>query len=134
MVSPNTASTPASPDLTTTYILTVLDNNGCLNSDSVTVYVEDSYKIKPYNLLTPDGNGKNDTWIIENIETYPANSVAVFNELGHEIWRMDAYDNTWDGRNKTGEIITDGTYYYIITFNGSDKVYKGDLLLIRNHK
>ncbi|MNJ85380.1 Protease 1 precursor [compost metagenome] len=134
LVSPNTASTPASPDLTTTYILTVLDNNGCLNSDSVTVYVEDSYKIKPYNLLTPDGNGKNDTWIIENIETYPANSVAVFNELGHEIWRMDAYDNTWDGRNKTGEIITDGTYYYIITFNGSDKVYKGDLLLIRNHK
>lgn len=134
LISPNTASTAASPDQTTTYLLTVIDNNGCLNSDSVTVYVDDSYKIKPFNFLTPDGNGKNDTWIIENIETYPANSVAVFNELGHEIWRMDAYDNTWDGRNKTGEIITDGTYYYIITFNGSDKVYKGDLLLIRNHQ
>lgn len=134
LLTPTTASTPASPDETTTYVMTVFDVNGCMNTDTVTVYVDDSYKVKPFNFLTPDGNGKNDTWIVENIETYPSNHVSVFNELGHEIWSTDSYANTWDGRNKTGEIITDGTYYYIITFSSSDKVYKGDLLLIRNHQ
>ncbi len=132
--TPESKATLASPDETTIYVMTVFDNNGCMNSDSVMVSVEDTYKIKPFNFVTPDGNGKNDTWIIENIETYPSNQVTILNELGHKIWSMDSYDNTWDGRNKTGEIIADGTYYYIISFSGSDKIYKGDLLLIRNHQ
>jgi flagellar hook assembly protein FlgD len=58
--------------------------------------------------------------------------VAIYNELGHEVFTGTSYLNTWDGRNKTGEILPDGTYYYIISFSDTDKKYQGDVLLIRN--
>jgi gliding motility-associated-like protein len=132
--SPSTAETMSNPDETTLYTVTVEDNNGCFGTDSVLVTVTNSFKIKPFNILTPDGNNQNDTWIVENIESYPANTIVILNELGHEVYRADSYANTWDGRNKTGEILPDGTYYYIISFAGSDKHYKGDLLLIRNQE
>jgi gliding motility-associated-like protein len=126
------ATTWANPSETTEYSVTIVDVHGCFGYDTVTVFVENTFKIKPFNILTPDENGKNDTWIIENIESYPDNSVAIYNELGHEVFTGSSYLNTWDGRNKTGEILPDGTYYYIISFSDTDKKYQGDVLLIRN--
>lgn len=96
------------------------------------VTVNETYKVIPYNLLTPDNNGKNDTWIIEYITSYPNNEVVVYNEMGHEIFTQRKYANTWDGKNKTGEILPDGTYYYVLKFDNSDVEYKGEILLLRN--
>ncbi|ASS50044.1 MAG: hypothetical protein A3D31_10760 [Candidatus Fluviicola riflensis] len=127
-----TATTWANPEETTEYSVTIMDVHGCFGYDTVTVFVNNSFKIKPFNILTPDENGKNDTWIIENIESYPENHIVIYNELGHEVFTGTSYANTWDGRNKTGEILPDGTYYYIISFAETDEKYKGDLLLIRN--
>jgi len=130
--NPQIANPAAQPLQTQTYALTGIDQHGCIGYDTVVITVNDTYKIAPYNIVTPDANGQNDTWIIGNIETYSNNQISIFNELGNEVYRTQAYSNTWEGRNKTGEILPDGTYYYVITFPGTSHVYKGDLLLIRN--
>ena len=130
--NPQVAAPFANPDTTTTYIVYGVSSYGCVNSDTMTLTVNQTYKVIPYNVLTPDGNGKNDTWIIEYITSYPNNKVAVYNEMGHEIFTQKAYANTWDGKNKTGEILPDGTYYYILKFDDSDIEYKGEILLLRN--
>jgi len=122
----------ANPDSTTTYIVYGESNYGCINSDTITLTIVETYKVVPYNVLTPGGNGKNDTWIVEYIESYPNNSVVIVNEMGHEVFTQESYNNTWDGKNKTGEILPDGTYYFFLKFDDSDVEYKGEILLLRN--
>jgi len=130
--APQISNPVASPVTTQEYTLVGIDQHGCIGLDTLVVIVNESFRLVPYNILTPDGNNQNDTWIVGNSETYPTNKISIFNELGNEVYAEKAYANTWDGRNKTGEILPDGTYYYVITFSDADKVYKGDLLLIRN--
>ena len=75
------------------------------------------------NILSPNGDGKNDTWYIENITQYPNNSVSVFDRSGRIIYSKQAYANDWDGTYK-GTTLTDGTYYYIISVGtaGADTI------------
>ncbi len=107
------------------------DIYGCLNSDSVTVFVTDDNKVFPANFITPDGNGQNDTWVIGNIENYPDAKVMIFDLNGQLIYSTTNYQNNWDGRNKNGDILPDGTYYYVISFNNDERVYKGALAVMR---
>jgi gliding motility-associated-like protein len=130
--NPQIANPNASPDSTMTYVLIGESAFGCIAQDTVVVTVEETFKVFPFNVLTPDGNSKNDTWIIEYIESYPNNEVVILNELGHEVFTMKGYNNSWDGKNKTGEILPDGTYYYVLKFEGSTIEYQGDILLLRN--
>ncbi len=122
----------ATPKQTTEYTAEGIDINGCINTDAVTVFITESYQIIPTNLVTPDGNGKNDTWVITNIENYPQALVTVFDQHGKEIFSTRNYQNTWDGRNKNGDVLPDGTYYYLITFDSSSRTYKGSITILRN--
>ena len=82
------------------------------------------------NLLTPNGDGKNDTWKIENIENYPNTEVIVVNREGQFVFEDTNYSNNWDGKYE-GKYLPDATYYYIVKFAGSDKVYKGAVTILR---
>ncbi|MCD6017052.1 MAG: hypothetical protein K0S53_173 [Bacteroidetes bacterium] len=80
--------------------------------------------ITVYNGFTPDGDGINDTWIIENIENYPTNSVSIFNRWGTKVWNTSNYDNgqnRWDGKNNNGAELTSGTYFYVIEIENGVK-------------
>ena len=46
-----------------------------------------------FNAVTPNGDGMNDTWIIQGIENYPDNRVFMFNRWGDEIHYLEGYDN-----------------------------------------
>ncbi len=70
-----------------------------------------------YNGVSPNGDGINDTWIIEGIENYPDNEVMIFNRWGDKIRDFLRYDNVdvyWDATNNNGELVPDGTYYYVL--------------------
>ncbi|GAA5042243.1 hypothetical protein GCM10011506_44470 [Marivirga lumbricoides] len=127
----NISNPIASPLETTTYTVTVTDENGCNSSDEVTVFVENDYRVYVSNVLTPDGNGVNDTWIIKNIENFGECNVYVFDRWGEEVYSKKAYKNDWNGFRGT-DILPDGTYYYLITFEDSNKQYKGALTILRN--
>lgn len=108
----------ASPDNTTTYHVQVSINDNCVFEDSVIVIVrnlEDCWDI--YNTFSPNGDGKNDTWIIDGIQLYKINSVTIFNRWKDIVNEFENYDNeteVWDGTNKNGADLPDGTYFYII--------------------
>lgn len=120
----------AKPLETTTYTLLVTDINGCQDTDEVTVFINEDYLVEATNTLTPNGDGKNDFWYIINIETYPDVEVLIFDRWGTQVYESKAYDNTWDGTYKDSK-LPEGTYYYVIRFEGSDRLYKGAVNILR---
>lgn len=74
----------------------------------------------------------NDTWKITNIDAFEAATVYIFNRWGEEVYSRKGYRNDWDGRNNNGDVLPDGTYYYIIKFPDSTKHYSGSITLMRN--
>lgn len=84
------------------------------------------------NIITPNGDGRNDTWVIKNIEQYPNNSVRVTDKSGNVIYSKQGYTNDWGGTYNNGP-LAQGTYYYVVDFGeGLDLVFKGFITVIRN--
>jgi gliding motility-associated-like protein len=123
----------AAPVVTTTYNLVVIDVNGCMAVDSVIITVLNDFNVIISNMMTPNGDGYNDTWIIQNIENYPHTKVTVVTRQGQEVYTSDSYNNKWDG-TQDGNKLADGTYYYIVQFEGSTKVYKGAITILGQNK
>jgi len=87
--------------------------------------------IVPTNIITPNGDGKNDYWIIDGLDKYPNNSVKVFDRAARLVYSKNNYNNDWDGSYK-GSPLNEDTYYYLIDLgNGSPKI-KGFISIIRN--
>jgi gliding motility-associated-like protein len=123
----NVPNVTSKPDVTIEYLLTVTDINGCKDTDNVKINVLVEFVLKVHNVVTPNGDTYNDTWIIDNIEAYPDAEVAVFNRYGMEVFNKTGYLNDWNGDD-----LPDGAYYYVITIKSNDKVYKGALSLLRS--
>jgi gliding motility-associated-like protein len=121
----------ASPLATTVYTVIVTDANGCTATDQVTVRVNTDFNFTITNIITPNGDGKNDTWYIRNIDQYPACSIKIFDMDNRELFSASPYLNDWDGRYN-GDPLPDGTYYYVMSCPGSEKEFKGYITLLRN--
>lgn len=82
-----------------------------------------------YNAVSPNGDGKNDYFFIENINRFPNNTVEIYNRWGVKVYDTKNYDSTGNvfrgysnGRatlNKSDRLPT-GTYYYVVTYQYSD--------------
>ncbi len=99
---------------TTTYYVTAVSAAGCIGTDSVTITVIP--KIKFPDGITPNGDGKNDTWVIDFINEYPNAVVEIYNRWGELLFRSENYQNDWDGTYQ-GKPLPVGTYYYVIELN-----------------
>lgn len=126
----NTANPIVSPSSTTTYLVESENEFGCASQAEIKVTVIDNYFLKPMNLFTPDGNGQNDFWVIENIDRYPQCEVSVFDQWGREIFSKSSYSNDWDG-TRSGQQMPEGTYYYTITCPDFTENYNGFITLLR---
>ncbi|MGV3545722.1 MAG: gliding motility-associated C-terminal domain-containing protein [Pedobacter sp.] len=45
-----------------------------------------------YNAFSPDGDGKNDTWEVKNIDAFPDNDLKIFDRSGNLVYRMNSYN------------------------------------------
>jgi gliding motility-associated-like protein len=76
--------------------------------------------------FSPDGNGINDTYVIQNIEDYPNNTFRVYNRWGNAVFQASPYQNNWDGTSTEGvtiggNVLPVGTYFYFLELgDGSD--------------
>ncbi|GIV33504.1 MAG: hypothetical protein KatS3mg031_1039 [Chitinophagales bacterium] len=118
------------PLVTTTYTVLVTDSNGCQNTATVVVNVEEDYLLRATTVITPNGDGKNDYWFVENILTYPDAEVLIFDRWGTLVYQRKGYDNSWDGTHD-GKELPQGTYFYVIKFEASSKIYKGAVSVLR---
>lgn len=74
------------------------------------------------NFISPNGDGKNDTWFIRGLEAYPNSHVQIFDRYGKMfVDRKIGSDFVWDGRYK-GEPVASGDYWYIITLEDGTKI------------
>jgi len=123
-----------SPSQTTVYTLTITTLRGCMASAELLVEVDTDENLV-WELITPYvQDGKNDEWIIPNIDDYPENHVTIFNRWGDVILEARPYSNNdpWGGENKHGKLVPQGTYYYVIKFDlGEGKVAKGRVAVFR---
>ena len=65
------------------------------------------------NAFSPNGDGINDTWIIDYLNSYPGVTVQVFNRYGQAVYRSVGYSRPWDG-TYNNQPLPVGTYYYVI--------------------
>ena len=80
-------------------------------------------------MCTPNGDGKNDTWLVSDLNQIVGCSVGIYNRWGQPVYQTDNYQNEWDG-TKEGEVLPDGVYYYTIECDG-DRQYEGAINLMR---
>ena len=63
----------------------------------------------PANVITLNNDGKNDAWLISNLERYPNTAVEIANRWGQTVFSSTDYKNNW----QPTELPT-GTYFYVI--------------------
>ncbi|WPQ61860.1 gliding motility-associated C-terminal domain-containing protein [Chitinophaga sancti] len=81
------------------------------------------------NAMSPNGDGKNDFFVIKGLEKYPPAPLFVFNRWGDMVFQSKGYHNEWDGAG-----LSEGVYYYKLDVDEGDgvKQYKGWVILKRN--
>lgn len=106
------------------YSIEVIDNNSCTSRDSVYLAVLTGNQcVKITQLVTPNGDGRNDTWIIEGVEQYNNVVVRIYNRWGSLVYSNDAYANEWSGEVNSGirfnpeGKVPSGTYFYTVQLN-----------------
>ncbi len=121
----------ASPLITTEYTVIGTNSYGCKDSDVVTVYVDEKIAIPvdAPRAFTPNGDGKNDIWIINNIDVYESCPIRIFNRRGQNVYESNSYNNDWDALYN-GKELPEGAYYYILNC-GPSEVHTGNITILR---
>lgn len=119
---------------TGTYTVTLIVTDGiCYDTATVTITaIGESVIIIP-NVFTPNGDASNDMFMVggENLEEVEG---EIYNRWGQKLYEWNSVTGGWDGRTLSGEVVPDGTYFFIINAKGTDgKEYfeKGTVTLIR---
>jgi gliding motility-associated-like protein len=97
----------------------VCDYYGVCDTAMVVVNIEN---LEFPQLFTPNGDGKNDNYVIGGIESYPNNRFIVYNRWGNKVYDKAGYLNEWDGWANVKFVLGSkelpvGVYYYILRYN-----------------
>jgi gliding motility-associated-like protein len=113
------------------YNLVVQDANGCELDTTFTMVCLELVPPTPNEFISPNNDGLNEAWFIDNILYYTEATVQVYNRWGVEVYRAEPpYLNDWDGTNKQGQVLPSATYFYVIdTKKKSQKPFTGFLEL-----
>jgi len=105
-----------------------VEKNNIKESDPLPLIIEEDNTIG--NLLTPNGDGVNDYFVIKNVEKYLDNELFVYDRLGSLVYHSRSYKNDWNGTNESSRslnrrsLLPVGTYFYLFT-NENKKVFSG---------
>ena len=110
------------------YNLEVVSADGCRAADQVMVKVLKQIKVP--NAFSPNGDGINDTWFIQYLESYPDCTVDVYNRYGQSVFHSAGYARQWDGKTN-GLPLPAGTYYWIINPRSGRSPVNGSVTIIR---
>ncbi|WP_162850072.1 Ig-like domain-containing protein, partial [Sphingobacterium yanglingense] len=74
------------------------------------------------NIITPNGDGKNDEFRIKGLELYDRVVLTIVNRWGNEVYKSNKYNNDWSGAG-----LSEGTYFYVLELvkGGKSEVQKG---------
>jgi len=133
LTNPNLVNPIANLTVPVTFILSGIDENGCLNTDSIHVGVDYTDAIFVPSAFTPNGDGKNDIFKVGSISFQKLEEFRIFNRWGQEVFYTTDPKKGWDG-TFNGQSQEMGVYNYIIRLaypDGKVDTYKGSVTLIR---
>ena len=87
--------------------------------------------------ISPNGDGINDTFVVEGIELRPNNTISIYNRWGALVYAKKGYDNSWGGisdHNLTlnrSKGLPSGTYFYVLNFHDENFSWHGWIYLRR---
>ncbi len=129
---PNIANPVTSVTVNTTYTVFVMNAlTGCVNTSTVDIFIYPDIKIP--NGFSPNSDGRNDAWVIDNIQQFTECKIEVYNRWGELLFSSPpGYPKPWDGIYH-GKPLPVGTYYYIIDLKhiAYPKPYTGPLTIFR---
>jgi gliding motility-associated-like protein len=94
-------------------------NGVCRKTKSQKVKIE---TVKPANVITPNGDGKNDRFVLDMLEQ--GWKLEIYDRYGNVKFKTDNYQNEWGGD------VENGTYYYLLT-SPSAKTCKGWIQVLK---
>jgi gliding motility-associated-like protein len=122
-----------------TYLLCNKDCPDLFDSAEVKIVVAaDPNGIDEYlpNVITPNNDGLNDNLVFDIIDIngkdYPQNEIVIYNRWGEIVYEASPYKNDWNGVNKSGGLLPQATYYYILRLNiPGGTIIRGDVTILK---
>lgn len=116
---------------TVTFFLRQTDELGCEGLDSMQVFVLDAPFKSVMNVMTPNGDGKNDVLNLAELNPDGNCNLSVINRWGKEVYSKNNYQNDWSGIDKGLSPLPDGTYYFRLSCNGVMR-FQGGITILRS--
>jgi gliding motility-associated-like protein len=112
------------------YNIKVVTTNGGYTSESnyVTCSQPEPPTIVIPNIFSPNGDGVNDLFTIQNLLLYDYRSIIIYNRWGKSVYSSNQYNNDWDGKN-----VPDGVYFVVVNIlnSGVLQEFSGTLTILR---
>lgn len=108
----------------------------CVDTAKITInYTQEIKKVKIANVFTPNNDGINDYFLFDGLSS-PCDKaeIVIYNRWGQEIYTLPSISFKWDGKNKDGQDVTEGVYFYIASFKKygqEQKSLHGTITLMR---
>ena len=121
-----------------TYVVTLTATDGDCSATTTLVItvvepISEPSSVRVPNVFSPNGDGQNDTF--EVITTGISRlDMRILNRWGQEVATLERVNQKWDGRSAAGELLSEGTYFYVLVADGADgKQYDlaGTITLLR---
>jgi gliding motility-associated-like protein len=81
-------------------------------------------------IFTPNGDGFNDTWDIQDIDKFPEATISIYNRAQKLMVELKGAQMPWDGRDQNGNLLESGYYLYRIVLRW-DKIIAGHVTILR---
>jgi len=117
---------------TTTFVVYYEQSGGCQSSDTVRVFVEESFGFGVPGSFSPNGDGINDVLYVRG-NNITKMTFVIYNRYGEEVFSTNNQKVGWDG-TKNGRELNAGVFgYFLEVFqtDGSRNVLTGDVTMVR---
>lgn len=115
-------------------VLFVQDDNDCEFMQNVEICISGIQCYEAISVITPNGDGMNDRFVIQCIYDYPTRLSVYETYRGGLEFQMTNYDNSWQGTNMDGDPLPDGGYHWVLEVmlpNNDTRIYQGTITILR---
>ena len=120
------------PNKTILYRYYITDSNGCVYYDSILIMVQQCTNLQIPNIFTPNNDGINDFFHVQNILVDDLKKLVIFNRWGQIVYSSNDINGMWDGTFK-GKPLENDVYTFILEgiCDGAEFIESGSITLLR---